>query len=196
MSTPFDDRTKADPCLFLNDECMAHVLSFVGGKTKKADPVEKTTENGWIVPVQGRALSAKDAALLCFLFASVSKHWKRVVSKSVASIVGVPLQVVIGPKPRPRTVRKMISWLCQHKLSIGKFAARRVSPGLAQAFASLLRDCDTSQLLAVEIPLRVPIMTRNMRFALKAMKEQRSLQEALSIKCPNLKTLVVYVVRS
>ena len=144
--------------MYLDEDCMGHVFSFVGGTTKKdllpiCSPRKKSRKANkrCELPGPGPYWSLKESASLCCVLASVSPTWKSVMDKSISSAISVPLDVNLDDFSNDQSARYWLSWLSVHKPCIGKLRSRHQWPTLTKDLVHVLRECDTSRLEHIEL---------------------------------------------
>ena len=188
---------RADPALFLDQDCMSHVFSFVGGRihhykspdqykrlsgSKRPSKKPKSSLRRLPLPGPGPYWTPREAAALVQALASVSKAWNHVVNESVSSVVSVPLHW----NANRSTSKRGLAWITHHRLPLGKV---RLPPG--HDAIRLLQECDTTRLRDLEVTLALNNNSNNNN---NNGRPSDNLQATMVQQCSNLERLSVHVV--
>lgn len=163
-----------DPTLFLDEDLMTHVFSFVGGGRGK-------TKNANIAPtiLQGQRLLRLDEAgrFQSASLALVSKEWRRILQERLCSILG-PLHGTFHSLAAHHQV-SYLQWIIANKLCLGSilFYSKDVEPDV---IIQLLETCDATHLEKMAVNLN-----------LSTSEIQTQLYHAIATNCPSLRELFI-----
>ena len=184
---------KTDPVLYLNDECMIRVLSFLGNRKiwdgEDGESEEPSSSQEDQDDVGFEKLSAFEAARFYFNLALVSRGWKNILDKCIAALlpgIDVDLRNISRDCDKAKA---SVSWLCKHKMIIQSFSANYSVDWTWGLVARMLQECDTSFLRFAHVRICVhldpPAAEDSDETTL--LNLQLDIQNSLARDCPKLK---------
>lgn len=140
--------------------------------------------------------------------ALVSREWKQFTEEAIAKVFANTLPINIDWDEVPEeTAAKCVAWVCRNKLRLGRIRwicnARdaRTQHFYCSHLMRLLQDCNTIKLTSVDITIHLhyaspTFMKRasSLAYCQRQMVRQRTLQNLVAERCPNLVALGLHFV--
>jgi hypothetical protein len=202
-----------DPFKILNDDCLLHVVSYVGGnlanpvsgspqqivhgvglhekaaKTRSAGEAARVLELIANAPSRTRDLAQKLPDVIRFYqsIASVCRRWRAFMDENL-SLLATNVYITYHPlRFDCEELNAVGQWACRLKL---KIAYIDLIPH--EVALDMVRGCDTSGVIYACIPLYVDTDCDSLDESFRqtiGREGQRHFQETLAQECPNLKEL-------